>query len=70
LAGDPPSIADRLESDPRGCGDPLFPLRSLSLMMYRTIVDRVEVKYGVHDRQAQVFIQDITPRFGHPLEVK
>lgn len=63
-------LIDRLETDPRGCGDPLYPLRSLKLMMYRAIVDRVEVRYGVHDTEPVVFIQDIVPRFGHPLEAK
>jgi hypothetical protein len=61
-------VIDRLETDPRGCGDPLYPLRSLKLMMYRVIVDRVEVVYGVHETRPVVFIQDIRPRFGHPLE--
>lgn len=61
-------LIERLESDPRGCGDPLYPLRALKLLMHRAIIDRVEVVYGVHDTRSVVFIQDIRPRFGHPLE--
>lgn len=61
-------ITDRLETDPRVYGDPLYPLRSLKLLIHRLIVDRVEVLYGVHETEPQVFIQSVRPRFGHPLE--
>jgi hypothetical protein len=61
-------IRDRLESDPRGSGDPLYRLNGLSLLMHRALIDRVEVVYGVHDSAPMVFIQAIRPRLGHPLE--
>lgn len=38
----------QLTRDPRA-GDPLYPLRSLELLVYRFITDRVEVVYAVHD---------------------
>jgi hypothetical protein len=49
-------ILDRLETEPRVHGDPLYSLRSLELLVHRLIVDRVEVLYGVHETEPQVFI--------------
>ncbi len=67
LAGTLRRILERLEIDPRG-GDPLYPFRGLQLLVHRVIVDRVEVLYAVHDTNPAVFVIDLTPRFGHPLE--
>jgi hypothetical protein len=60
-------ILDRLETDPRG-GDPLYRFHALRLLAHRAIVDRVEVLYAVHDDRPFVFVLDLIPRFGHPLE--
>jgi hypothetical protein len=60
-------IEYQLQTDP-GTGDPLYPLRGLGLMVHRSIVDRVEAVYAVHDTQPIVFVIRLTPRFDHPLE--
>jgi hypothetical protein len=61
-------IVARLKSDPRGYGDPLYQLPRLRLWIHQMIVDRVVVLYGIHDVFPHVFVQDISPRLGHPLE--
>jgi hypothetical protein len=60
-------ILDLLETDPRD-GDPMYRLPALKLLVHRAIVDRVEVLYAVHETQWLVFVIDLIPRFGHPLE--
>lgn len=61
-------IVERLRADPRGVGDPVQNLRGLRLVVYRAIIDRVEVQYAVHDIEQVVFIKGVWPVLGHPLE--
>ena len=62
------TIFDRLETRPAEAGDPLLHLPRLKLTRYGILVNRICVFYALHDSERIVFVQDINPVLGHPLE--
>ena len=61
-------ILDRLENDPVEAGDPFRRYVGLKLTAFRLLIDRVSVRYTVHDTERIVFLQSVDPVLGHPLE--
>lgn len=57
-----------LESQPEEAGDPLHRSRHLNLTNYRLLLNRTCIFYALHDWEHVVFIKNVIPVLGHPLE--
>jgi hypothetical protein len=62
------TILHKLSTTPSTWGDPLRHFKSAELLVYRRVLDRILVEYGVHDAQRIVFVKDCRPVLGHPLQ--
>jgi len=62
------SIFERLETQPEASGDPLYRLKRLNLTVFRLLLNRIRVLYAVHDWERVVFVQEVDPVLGHPLQ--
>ncbi len=60
-------MAERLESDPMGWGDPLYRVPHQSGIVHHAIAWPIQVRYSVHEAVAVVLIMDIDPVFDWPL---
>jgi hypothetical protein len=50
-------IHDRLRTDPKDFGEPLYRLPALKLVVFQAVVSPLVVVYGVHQEKSLVFVQ-------------
>ncbi len=62
------TLIARLQSDPHSCGEPLFRLPTLKLMIRVVLVPPLVVHFAVHEDMPLVFLKGIYPMSGHGLE--
>jgi hypothetical protein len=62
------AIQERPRTLPLPWGDPANYLDGMKLWKYKRLFDRLFVVYYVHEEERIVFIEDIRPVLGHPLE--
>lgn len=60
-------IEGHLELHPETWGDPVREIKSLRLMVYRRVYDKLAVEYGVHQEESIVFLLVLHPTLDHPL---
>jgi hypothetical protein len=57
-----------LEEDPLSWGDPQFRLHNLDLLIFHRYCPTFYVRYGVDEENRVVYVTELRPRPGHPLE--
>src|SRR5262245_39783109 len=62
------AIHENLSERPRIWGDPLKQFPAAKLRKYQQLFDRLVTVCYVHEEGRVVFIEDIRPVLGHPLE--
>jgi hypothetical protein len=62
------AIQEKLRTAPLTWGDPASYFRGIKLWKYNRLFDRLFVVYYVQEEERVVFIEDIKPVLGHPLE--
>jgi hypothetical protein len=60
-------ILQRLTSDPRSWGDPLWHFRSLQMTQFGRSIHGFRCEYSVHDRIPTVVLTNLFPLPGNPL---